>query len=62
MVCVLKEKEFKKNIQEKGSGKNGIKTKKKKKIKQQKSGEGHTCLGWRGNQKTTWLEKKTNGN
>ena len=29
MVCVLKEKEFLRNIQEKDSGKNGIKKKKK---------------------------------
>ena len=31
---------------------------KKKKSNSKKSGEGHTCLGWRGNQKTPWLEKK----
>ena len=30
----------------------------KKKSNSKKSGEGHTCLGWRGNQKTPWLEKK----
>ena len=34
------------------------KNKKKKKSNSKKSGEGHTCLGWRGNQKTPWLEKK----
>ena len=54
MVCVLKEKELKIYIQEKDYGKNGI----KKKSNSKKSGEGHTCLGCKGNQKTLWLEKK----
>ena len=39
----------------KKSGKNGIK---KKKSNSKKNGEDHTCLGWRGNQKTLGQRKK----
>ena len=66
MVCVLKEKKFKKKYRRKILGR----TEKKKNSNSKKSGEGHTCLSWRGNtclgqrgnQKTPWFEKKTNGN